>query len=200
MSAETRARLFEPFFTTKTQGGGTGLGLSIVYGIVAQHGGYISVYSQPGAGTIFEIYFPQAAETPGVPARDRTRGPRGSETILIADDEEAVRKLVYAVLATNGYTVIQAQDGREALDLFESHRDKVDMVLSDVMMPVMNGYELGTEIEKRRPGQKILFMSGYLDSHGRGDRDPGWPFLNKPFTPEILLKQVRETLDMRHKT
>jgi hypothetical protein len=194
MTAETRSRLFEPFFTTKARGQGTGLGLSIVYGIVKQHGGYISVYSQPGAGTIFEIYFPQAREVPVPVPTPRTRGPRGSETILIADDEESVRNLVYAVLATSGYTVIQAQNGKEALDLMESSPGRIDLILTDVMMPVMNGYELGAAIEKRYPGKKILFMSGYLDSH-LGDYDRSRPFLTKPFTPEILLKQVRETLD-----
>jgi PAS domain S-box-containing protein len=197
MSAETRSRLFEPFFTTKARGEGSGLGLSIVYGIVKQHGGYISVYSQPGAGTIFEIYFPQAKDTAPLPVTRRPRGPRGSETILIADDEDSVRNLVYAVLATSGYTVIQAHNGREALELMESSHDRVDLVLADVMMPLMNGYELGTEIEKRHPGKKILFMSGYLDSHVGDEYDRSRPFLSKPFTPEILLKQVRETLDKR---
>jgi PAS domain S-box-containing protein len=193
MSAETRSRLFEPFFTTKARGSGSGLGLSIVYGIVKQHGGYISVYSQPGAGTIFEIYFPQVKVTQPLQSTRRLRGPRGTETILIADDEESVRNLVYAVLATSGYTVIQAHNGKEALDLMEINR--IDLVLADVMMPFMNGYELGAEIEKRHPGKKILFMSGYLDSHLGDNYDRQRPFLTKPFTPEILLKQVRETLD-----
>jgi two-component system cell cycle sensor histidine kinase/response regulator CckA len=195
MSAETRSRLFEPFFTTKARGASTGLGLSIVYGIVKQHNGCISVYSQPGAGTIFEIYFPKAKD--GAPTIPRASKPwlRGTETILIADDEESVRNLVYAVLATNGYTVIQAQNGREALELMESNLDKVQLLLTDIMMPQMNGYELGSEIEKRYPGKKILFMSGYLDAHVNPDHEPVRPLLNKPFTPEILLKQVRQTLD-----
>jgi PAS domain S-box-containing protein len=197
MSAETRSRLFEPFFTTKARGEGAGLGLSIVYGIVKQHGGYISVYSQPGAGTIFEIYFPQAKETAPMQSTRRPRGPRGSETILIADDEDSVRNLVYAVLVTSGYTVIQAHNGKEALELMEANHGRVDMVLADVMMPLMNGYALGNEIERRHPGKKILFMSGYLDSHVGDDYDRSRPFLTKPFTPEILLKQVRETLDKR---
>jgi len=197
MSAETRSRLFEPFFTTKARGEGAGLGLSIVYGIVKQHGGYISVYSQPGAGTIFEIYFPQAKEVAQAVLVTRQKGPRGSETILIADDEESVRNLVHAVLATNGYTVIQAENGKEALDLMETHRDRVDMILTDIMMPLMNGYELGSEIEKRHPGKKILFMSGYLDAQISPDYESPRPLLSKPFTPEILLKQVRETLDRR---
>lgn len=197
MSAETRSRLFEPFFTTKARGEGAGLGLSIVYGIVKQHGGYISVYSQPGAGTIFEIYFPQAKETTPLQSTRRPRGPRGTETILIADDEDSVRNLVYAVLATSGYTVLQAHNGKEALELLDGEQGRIDMVLADVMMPLMNGYEMGTEIEKRHPGKKILFMSGYLDSHLGDSHDRSRPFLGKPFTPEILLKQVRETLDKR---
>ena len=193
MDADTRTRLFEPFFTTKSQGKGSGLGLSIVYGIVKQHGGYVSVYSQPGSGTIFEIYFPKVKE---MPHKQGTRPrPRGSETILIADDEESVRKLVHHVLVTNGYTVIEARDGREALELFQKYRERVDMVLTDIVMPQMTGYELGERIEKIEPTKKIVFMSGYRDAEGGSEFDNSRPFLNKPFTPEVLLKQVRETLD-----
>ncbi len=193
MDAETRARLFEPFFTTKLQGQGSGLGLAIVYGIVRQHGGHISVYSQPGSGTIFEIYLPRLKEVPEpIPLKG---GPRGSETILIADDEESVRKLVHHVLVAKGYKVIEARDGKEALELFEKHRDRLDMILTDVVMPQMNGYELGQQIEKIDPAKKIIFMSGYRDTHIGAEYETNRPFLNKPFTPEVLLKQVRETLD-----
>jgi PAS domain S-box-containing protein len=195
MDAETRSRLFEPFFTTK--GRGPGLGLSTVYGIVKQHGGRITVYSQPAAGTIFEIYFPRAKDMPDLVPKRRLRGPRGSETILIADDEEAVRKLVHAVLATSGYTVIEARDGAEALSLFEQQRDKIDMVLTDVVMPQMNGYELASRIEGLDPRKKIMFMSGFQDAHVGGDFERTHPFLSKPFTPEVLLKQVRATLNAR---
>ena len=135
----------------------------------------------------------RAREVPVPVPTPRTRGPRGSETILIADDEESVRNLVYAVLATSGYTVIQAQNGKEALDLMESSPGRIDLILTDVMMPVMNGYELGAAIEKRYPGKKILFMSGYLDSH-LGDYDRSRPFLTKPFTPEKLLNAINAAL------
>ncbi len=194
MNAETRARLFEPFFTTKVQGQATGLGLSIVYGIVKQHGGHISVYSQPGSGSIFELYFPKFKETPRLPVQKR-RGPRGSETILIADDEESVRKLVHTVLAQSGYEVIEAKDGKEALELFEKNRDRVDMVLTDVVMPKMTGFQLSEQIEKLDPAKKIMFMSGYRDSQETPGPNSIRPFLDKPFTPEVLLKQVREALD-----
>jgi two-component system cell cycle sensor histidine kinase/response regulator CckA len=198
MDADTKLRLFEPFFTTKLQGRGSGLGLSIVYGIVSQHGGHISVYSQPGAGTIFEIYFPREKEGHLEPvARQKTRGPRGTETILVAEDEESVRKLVLAVLGQSGYTVIEARDGKEALELFEKHRERVDMVLTDIVMPQLNGFELGSEIQKIEPRKKVLFMSGYRDAYVGTEDGSARPFLNKPFTPEALLKQVREVLDGR---
>jgi hypothetical protein len=144
MDAETRAHLFEPFFTTKTTGKGAGLGLSIVYGIIQQSGGRINFYSQVGAGTIFEIFLPRFKGTtevvlPRVPRRIK----RGSETVLIADDEDGVRKLMHAVLATNGYKVIEARDGAEALALYEANQAKVSIVVTDVVMPNMNGLELG---------------------------------------------------------
>lgn len=196
MDADTRAHLFEPFFTTKTQGKGSGLGLSIVYGIVKQHGGYVSVYSQPGSGTILEIYFPKAKE-PSKEVAGRRNNFRGSETILIADDEESVRKLVQHVLAASGYTVIEARDGKEALDLFQENSKRVDMVLTDVVMPQMTGFELSEQIGRLDPAKKIMFMSGYRDVQSGSDKDQTRPFLNKPFTPDVLLKQVRDTLDAR---
>lgn len=198
MDAETRARLFEPFFTTKNQRQGSGLGLSIVYGIVQQHGGHISVYSQPSAGTIFEIYFPPAKDI-AAPA-PTLAAPRGTETILIVDDEDAVRKLIHAVLVQRGYTILEARDGREALDLFRANQDQIDLVLADVVMPRMNGYELGPEIAKLAPNKRVIFMSGYRDIQSAGENQPQHGLLNKPFTPEALLKQVRESLDRSEKT
>ncbi|MGI8989733.1 MAG: response regulator [Bryobacteraceae bacterium] len=196
MTPGTRERLFEPFFTTKTQGKGTGLGLSIVYGIVRQSQGHIDVYSQLGAGTIFEIYLPRAKETVEPVHRGTGRGPKGSETILIADDEESVRKLVHAVLATNGYNVIDARDGKEALAAYEKNRVNVDMVLTDVMMPQMNGFELGERLMEIDPSLKVLYMSGFRDSPiGAADREPDREILHKPFTPNLLLMKVRELLD-----
>ncbi len=195
MDSATRSRLFEPFFTTKGQGKSTGLGLSIVYGIVRQSGGDISVYSQPGAGTIFEIYLPKSKEQEaGV--RRTPRGPRGTETILVADDDDGVRKLVHAVLATSGYTVIEAPDGKEALSLYQSGFGTFDMVLTDIVMPNMNGFELGNTIAQMNPEQKVLYMSGFRDTPMAGiEQERPRQFLHKPFTPDSLLTRVREVLD-----
>ncbi|MDQ2900592.1 MAG: response regulator [Acidobacteriota bacterium] len=196
MTPDTRERLFEPFFTTKAQGRGSGLGLSIVYGIVRQSQGHIDVYSQLGAGTIFEIYLPRAKETVEPVHRGTGRGPKGSETILVAEDEESVRKLVHAVLATNGYSVIEARDGKEALAAYEKNRVDVDMVLTDVMMPQMNGFELGERLTALDPSLKVLYMSGFRDSPiGAPDKEPDREILHKPFTPNLLLMKVRDLLD-----
>jgi PAS domain S-box-containing protein len=197
MDASTRSRLFEPFFTTKAQGKSTGLGLSIVYGIVKQSGGEVGVYSQPGTGTIFEIYLPKSKEQEAS-VRRLPRGPRGTETILVADDDDGVRKLVHAVLATNGYTVVEAADGKEALTLYQNGAGKFDMVLTDVVMPELNGFELGNRIADLDPGQKVLYMSGFRDTPLVGMEQQGQRlFLHKPFTPDSLLVRVREVLDGR---
>jgi PAS domain S-box-containing protein len=197
MDAATRARLFEPFFTTKGHGKSTGLGLSIVYGIVTQAGGDISVYSQLGGGTIFEIYLPKSKE-PDTGMRSRPRGPRGTETILVADDEDGVRKLVHAVLATSGYAVYEAPDGREALTLYLGNPGKFHMVLTDVVMPHLNGFELGDRIAEIDPAQKVLYMTGFRDTPFTGaEKDRQRLFLPKPFTPDALLTRVREVLDGR---
>jgi CheY-like chemotaxis protein len=197
MDTATLSRLFEPFFTTKAQGKSTGLGLTIVYGIVRQSGGDINVYSKPGAGTIFEIYLPKSKEYDR-PIRRTPRGPRGTETILVADDDDGVRKLVHAVLATSGYIVIEATDGREALGIYAADPDRFDMVLTDIVMPNMNGFELGNRIAELSPERKILYMSGFRDTPLAGSQ-PERPrlFLEKPFTPDVLLLRVREALDGR---
>jgi CheY-like chemotaxis protein len=194
MDTATLSRLFEPFFTTKAQSKSTGLGLTIVYGIVRQSGGDINVYSKPGAGTIFEIYLPKSKQYEPVP-RPRPRGPRGTETILIADDDDGVRKLVHAVLATSGYTVFEATDGKEALATYTADPDKFDMVLTDVVMPVMNGFELGSRIAEINPERKVLYMSGFRDTPIASAESRRQPFLEKPFTPDVLLTRVREALD-----
>lgn len=197
MDAETRSRLFEPFFTTKGQGKSTGLGLSIVYGIVKQCGGDIGVYSQPGAGTIFEIYLPRSKDFEP-PERPRPRGPRGSETILVADDDDGVRRLVHAVLAASGYTVVEASDGREALSIYQSDPDKFDLVLTDVVMPHLNGFELGERIGALTPERRVLYMSGFRDTPIAVEtQEAPRNFLHKPFTPDLLLARVREVLDGR---
>lgn len=194
MDPETRSRLFEPFFTTKAPGGGGGLGLATAYGAIKQADGYVTVYSQPNCGTIFEIYLPRVTEAPVEPVRKGSA--RGSETILLVDDEEGVRKLVYAVLKSNGYDVMEAANGVAALAAYEKNSHKVDMVLTDVVMPQMSGFELGKQLGERAPGLKILYMSGFRDNAiGAGAGDAPRAFLHKPFTPDVLLAKVREVLD-----
>ncbi len=197
MDAETRSRLFEPFFTTKQQSKGSGLGLSTVYGIVKQSEGQVSVYSQPGCGTIFEIYLPRSTEAAPVGAPRRAAAPKGSETILLVDDEEGVRKLCQAILHANGYTVIEAASAAAALAAYEKNAHKVDLVLTDVVMPQMNGFELGARLTQENAEVKILYMSGYRDSPIGAVTAANSAFLHKPFTPDALLEKVREVLDTR---
>ncbi|HUA78047.1 MAG TPA: ATP-binding protein [Acetobacteraceae bacterium] len=192
MDAATRSRLFEPFFTSKTPGKGSGLGLATVYGIVKQSEGQITVYSQPGCGSIFEVYLPRVKDAPAeVP---RPPSVKGSETILLVDDEDGVRKLVHAVLQSHGYDVLEASNGAMALAAYEKNAHKIDLVLTDVVMPQMTGFELGSELAGRAPGLKILYMSGYRDN-ASGPHDAPRAFLHKPFTPDVLLTKVREVLD-----
>jgi len=196
MDAETRSRLFEPFFTTKAPGKGSGLGLSTVYGIVKQSDGQITVYSQPGCGTIFEVYLPRVTEVLVEPAPLPKTLAKGSETILLVDDEDGVRNLMVAVLQTNGYEVLEANNGANALAVYEKNAHKIDIVLTDIVMPQMNGIELGRALRTRAPGLKILYISGYRENPllahlGDNPRD----FLQKPFTPDVLLGKVRDVLD-----
>ncbi len=201
MTPEIQARIFEPFFTTKPVGQGTGLGLSTVYGIVKQSNGFIWCYSEPGEGTTFKIYLPQAAPhstvAPAAPSPAALRG--GNETILVVEDEEVVRNLACRGLREQGYTVLEAKHGREALDLIERNHQTIDLVISDVVMPELSGRELGTRLAVLRPGLPILYMSGYTgeDVIQRGLLEPGVPFQPKPFTPEGLARKVREMLDSR---
>jgi signal transduction histidine kinase/CheY-like chemotaxis protein len=193
MDAETRSRLFEPFFTTKAPGKGSGLGLATVYGIVRQCEGQVTVYSQPDCGTIFEIYLPRVTEPVSEPERKKSR--KGSETILLVDDEDGVRKLVSAILNTNGYAVLEAGTGTAALAVYEKNAHKIDMVLTDIVMPQMSGIELGRELAGRTPRLKILYMSGYRDNALGSNGEAPRAFLHKPFTPDVLLSKVREVLD-----
>ena len=193
MDQETRSRLFEPFFTTKAPGKGSGLGLATVYGIVRQCEGQVTVYSQPDCGTIFEIYLPRVTDPVTEP--EHKRSAKGSETILLVDDEEGVRKLVSAILKTNGYDVLEAGTGVAALGVYEKNAHKIDMVLTDIVMPQMSGFELGRELAARTPGLKILYMSGYRDNAFGANGEAPRAFLHKPFTPDVLLGKVREVLD-----
>jgi CheY-like chemotaxis protein len=201
MEPEVQARIFEPFFTTKPVGQGTGLGLSTVYGIVKQSGGFVWCYSEVGHGTTFRIYLPRAAArvTPSPPADAPAELRGGTETLLVVEDEEVVRALASRGLREYGYTVLEARNGREALELVEVHRDAVDLVISDVVMPEMSGRELSSRLAALRAGLPILYMSGYTgdDVIQRGLLEPGMPFQQKPFTPEGLARKVREMLDAR---
>jgi PAS domain S-box-containing protein len=194
MDPATRSRLFEPFFTTKEPGKGSGLGLATVYGAIKQSDGQVTVYSQPGCGTIFEVYLPRVKEQTAEPVRRGSA--KGSETILLVDDEEGVRKLVFAVLKSNGYDVLEAGNGATALVSYEKNAHKIDLVLTDVVMPQMSGFELGKTLATRAPALKILYMSGYRDNAAAvpGGEAPR-AFLHKPFTPAALLAKVREVLD-----
>ncbi|MFW6181322.1 MAG: ATP-binding protein, partial [Spirochaetota bacterium] len=199
MDRETQERIFEPFFTTKEVGKGTGLGLATVYGIVKQSGGYISVESEPGEGSTFRIYLPlpspkrRQEEKPA----ERAGGGRGHETILLVEDETAVRSMLYSSLKGYGYRVIQAADGAEALQVFEQAAEPVHLLVTDVVMPRMNGEELAEEITRRNERVKVLFMSGYTDReiHWKGAPPEDRCYLQKPFAPDQLARRVRELLD-----
>jgi len=198
MDAAVQAHMFEPFFTTKEPGQGTGLGLATVYGIVKQHEGFVTVSSAPGEGATFHIYLPAASE----PARGREplrkRDPRrGSETVLLVEDEEEVRRLASDVLRSKGYRVIEAGSPRRALALLERHRPEVDLLITDVVMPEMSGPQLVELLREERPALHVLYMSGYTKDtilrHGVTDDEP--VLLQKPFLPDDLALKVREMLD-----
>jgi PAS domain S-box-containing protein len=199
MHPDAKAHLFEPFFTTKEVGKGTGLGLATVYGIVKQSGGYVWVYSETGSGTTVKIYLPRCDE----PAQPAPRPPvlqglpTGSETVLVVEDAEAIRSLARKVLTAQGYTVLEAGDGAEALQVAQRHAGPLHLVLTDVVMPGMGGRELAQRLAPLRPELKLVYMSGYTGDAvvHRGLLEDGLPFLAKPFTPEDLALKVRTALD-----
>jgi nitrogen-specific signal transduction histidine kinase/CheY-like chemotaxis protein len=199
MDEETRARIFEPFFTTKGQEHGTGLGLATVYGIVKQHGGDIWVYSEPGHGCTFKIYLPVDRGAGAMVAEtEETSGPTGgNETILLAEDDRQVRGLASAVLEREGYTVLAACGGEHALRLVREHSGPIDILLTDVVMPDINGRVLYEKLAKACPDLKVIYMSGYTDNviahHGIIEDDVN--FLQKPFNVKLLARQVRRVLD-----
>jgi len=199
MSAEVQARIFEPFFTTKEVGKGTGLGLSTVYGIVKQSGGYIWVYSEPGRGTAFKIYFPcvdQAAETLGVEKRP-SDALRGTETVLLVEDDAQLRQLSSSVLAHCGYRMLVANGPEEGLAIAKSNHKDIRLLITDVVMPGMNGRQLAEQILRDSPNMKVLYISGYTNNAivHYGVLDKGLWFLPKPFTLSALIGKVREVLD-----
>jgi signal transduction histidine kinase len=200
MTKEVQQRLFEPFYTTKGVGKGTGLGLATVHGIVKQSGGDVYVYSEIGHGTTFKVYFPRVAKADPVATIPEHRAitPRGTETVLLAEDDEAIRTLGARVLGALGYNVLVARTGGEALRIVAEHKGHIDLIATDVVMPEMNGSQLVERVLEARPGIRVLFMSGYTDDEvmRRGVIDGQTAFLQKPFTPDLLAHRVREVLDV----
>jgi two-component system cell cycle sensor histidine kinase/response regulator CckA len=196
MDEETKKMIFDPFFTTKEIGKGTGLGLSTVYGIVKQHNGFITVYSEPGVGTIFHIYFPSVQKTIEDRKSDPVLPKRGKETILVAEDNEAVRELIRDVLIEYGYTVIEAIDGADAIEKFKEV-GTIDFLILDSIMPGKNGREVYNEISQTRPDIKVLFTSGYTRDTilNKDIEDKKFAFISKPMSPDRLLEKVREVLN-----
>jgi CheY-like chemotaxis protein len=200
MDEETKEKIFEPFFTTKEKGRGTGLGLSIAYGIIKQLNGHIEVMSEPNRGTTFHIYLP---ETKNEITKTGTEAPKNTpavntsgKTILLAEDEAAVREVVTKILEKKGYTVIPAIDGEDAVNKFTEHKDSIDMLLFDVMMPKKNGKEAYDIIKQARPGIKVLFMSGYSEhvATNKNIHEEGLYFLQKPVIPDKLANKISEII------
>jgi two-component system cell cycle sensor histidine kinase/response regulator CckA len=204
MDAETQSHIFEPFFTTKEQGKGTGLGLATVYGIVKQSGGFIWVLSEPGEGSTFKVYLPAARDAApmakALPEEPRPAG--GHETVLLVEDEDVLRDMVREVLTSAGYKVLEAKHGGDALAAAQRHRGSIDLMLTDVVMPRMNGHELAEKLELLHPETRVLFMSGYTGAsilqHGIHTADE--MFIQKPFNPSALMNKVREILNATHKS
>jgi CheY-like chemotaxis protein len=199
MDETTKSHIFEPFFTTKDQGKGTGLGLATVYGIVNQSEGYIDVETAPGKGTTFSIFLRrfEGHAAPIESGRPASNAPRGTETILVVEDEEGVRMMIRQMLESRGFTVFEAKDGTEALKMIEWNSDRIDLLLTDVVMPHIGGPRLAQVVKSKRPGIKVLFMSGYTDSNlirsGIASGEVDCVF--KPFSPDALTTAVRVALD-----
>jgi len=198
MDSATQARLFEPFFTTKGSGKGTGLGLSTVFGIVKQSGGSVEVYSEPAKGTSVKVYLPRIDQPVSTEAQNARRAaPRGTETILLVEDEDMVRNLVRETLEREGYKVVDAPGPIEARQVAEQFRGHIHLLITDVVMPKVSGRELAMQLARRRPEMQVLYMSGYTDNAivNSGVLQKEVAFLQKPFTPGALTAKVREVLE-----
>ncbi len=198
MDENTKSKVFEPFFTTKEKGRGTGLGLSTVYGIIKQSGGNISVQSELGKGTTFKIYLPRVEEAVEVlaPPRESAESTRGSETVLVVEDDDPLRRLVVRILKSNGYNVLEARHGHDALQICGAYKGTIDLIVTDIIMPQMTGHELANRLTSMRPKLKVLYMSGYTDDTigHLGILKQNIHFVQKPFTSYSLLNKVREVL------
>jgi CheY-like chemotaxis protein len=199
MDGETKAHLFEPFFSTKGPGKGTGLGLATVFSIIKQSGGHITVYSELGLGTVFKIYLPMVESTAlaaQVPL-ELSRVPPGRETLLLVEDEEGVRALSRHVLQMCGYTLLEAADGSEAVQVGMQHQGQIDLLLTDVVMPQLSGREVAERLRAVHPEMRVLYVSGYTGSAvvRHGILEETVHFLQKPFSPAALAQKVREVLD-----
>ena len=199
MDSETLAHIFEPFFTTKEMGKGTGLGLATVYGVVKQSGGYVWVDSEPGKGASFQVFLPRVNAVSQPLAANPYLGEnlRGSETILLVEDAEPLRKLAASFLSSHGFEVLSAPDAEQALKIAAAHAGAIQLLVTDVIMPGQNGRVLAERLVSSYPGIKVLYISGYTDSFiaGHGVLGPESNLLNKPFTEEALIHKVREVLD-----
>ena len=199
MDEKIKEHIFEPFFTTKEVGKGTGLGLSTVYGIVKQNNGFVWVYSEPGQGSTFKVYLPRAEGD--ADSEEKQRLPvielDGSETILIVEDDDGLRKFTQNALQMHGYKVLDAENGEDALRVSQAHEGPIDLMITDVVMPKMGGKEAADRLQPLYPQMKVIYMSGYTDNAivKHGVLAPGLNFLQKPFTPESLARKVREMLD-----
>ncbi|HEX4075366.1 MAG TPA: response regulator [Candidatus Acidoferrales bacterium] len=203
MDAATIDRIFEPFFTTKEMGKGTGLGLATVYGIIRQHGGFLHVISEPGAGSTFRVYLPVStvSETRSLAMDDTKPVDGGSETLLVAEDHEGLRQLAHETLVNLGYQVLLASDGQEAVEVFRAHRDKIDLALLDVVLPKLSGPEIYARIFEEKPDLPVVFATGYSPDIAllQKVQEKGLPVLQKPYSPRDLARKVREALDRRHR-
>lgn len=198
MDRETQSKIFEPFFTTKEPGKGTGLGLATIYGIVRQHLGHIWLYSEPGKGTTFNIYFPQAARQPeNRKTGERKNSRSGADTIMVVEDQEQVRKMICLMLKQQGYFILEAENGQKGIEVAAAHNGNIDLLITDVVMPGLNGKELYNELFKSRPDLKVLFISGYpreiISYHGI--LEEGLNFLQKPVPLDLLTRKIREIIE-----